>query len=109
MGVGAHQASVPAASLSTLCIVAPRSAFPHLGPTPPARRMKRATIALLVSLIAPHALAAQQGATTVRGVAYDSLHARPLRGALVALGTNRSTISDTLGRFAFDNVPGGDY
>ena len=48
--------------------------------------------------------------TTVRGVAYDSLRARPFAGALVnieALG--RSAFSDSGGAFAFDSIPAGRY
>lgn len=46
----------------------------------------------------------------ITGLAYDSLHTRPLAGALVAIeGTGRSALSDANGRFRFDSVAAGDY
>jgi protocatechuate 3,4-dioxygenase beta subunit len=47
-------------------------------------------------------------AVTVRGVAWDSLHGRPLAGALVAVGT-RTTSADSLGRFTLTEVQPGTY
>ena len=47
---------------------------------------------------------------TVRGVAFDSLHARPLAGAFVSIvGTNLMATSDDKGRFAIDSVRPGTY
>jgi hypothetical protein len=46
--------------------------------------------------------------TTLRGVAYDSLHGRTLASAFVQVrGTASSAISDSLGRFSLSNVPKG--
>lgn len=53
---------------------------------------------------------AQAGpSVTVRGVAYDSLNAVPLRGALLNLGASQTAISDDSGRFRFDGVAPGAY
>jgi len=47
---------------------------------------------------------------TVRGVAYDSLHARPLRGAMVSVdGTSRTAITDDNGAFQLDSIAPGAY
>ena len=44
----------------------------------------------------------------VRGTVVDSLRGRPLAGAAVFVdGTARSTVADSLGRFALDSVPPG--
>ena len=48
-------------------------------------------------------------AVTVQGVAYDSLNAVPLRGALLNLGAVQTAISDDSGRFRFDGVAPGTY
>ena len=45
---------------------------------------------------------------TVRGVAWDSLHSRPLSGALVSVGS-WTTNADSLGRFTLDGVTPGTY
>src|SRR5262245_10785539 len=45
---------------------------------------------------------------TVRGVAYDSLHSRPLGGAFVAIGA-KTTTADAEGRFAIADVPPGNH
>ena len=46
----------------------------------------------------------------VRGVAFDSLRGKPLVEAFVALvGSDISATSDSLGRFAFENVKPGTY
>jgi len=48
--------------------------------------------------------------TTLRGVAYDSLRAAPLRGALITLaGTTRSAVTDARGAFQVEQVPVGRY
>jgi hypothetical protein len=50
------------------------------------------------------------GAQTVavRGLAYDSLHGKPLSGAFIGIaGTNLTAISDSVGRFTFAAVPSG--
>jgi hypothetical protein len=47
---------------------------------------------------------------TVHGVAFDSLHARPLAGAFVSVvGTNFMATSDGKGRFTIDSVRPGTY
>ena len=46
----------------------------------------------------------------LRGVAYDSLHGRPLSGAFVGIaGMSVSAVSDSLGRFIIPNVPRGTH
>jgi hypothetical protein len=46
----------------------------------------------------------------VRGVAYDSLHGRPLAGAFVGIaGTSVSAVSDSAGRFVLLNVSKGTH
>jgi hypothetical protein len=45
---------------------------------------------------------------TVRGVVYDSLHDRPLRGAIVSIGAH-SSVSDSAGRFILDGIAPGTY
>src|SRR5205085_3891167 len=46
----------------------------------------------------------------LRGLAYDSLHGRPLQGAFVGIaGMNVSAISDSMGRFVLPNVPKGTH
>jgi hypothetical protein len=72
----------------------------------------RAVIGFVAGIVAMSSVGAQERAsvTTVRGVAYDSLHARPFAGALVrieALGV--SAISDSGGGFTFDSVPTGRH
>ncbi len=64
---------------------------------------------LFAMLAGVHPLGAQTAGTIVRGVAFDSLRGVALRGALVALGTNRSAITDSAGRFSFDGVPSGAH
>ena len=64
-------------------------------------------IARIGILLLAASLAGAQG-VTVRGVAYDSLHAKPLVGAFVSLAT-RSATSDDKGRFHFDSIAPGQY
>jgi hypothetical protein len=45
---------------------------------------------------------------TVRGIAYDSLHARPLGGAFVTIG-QRGVSTDSAGRFTIEGVAPGSY
>jgi hypothetical protein len=65
--------------------------------------MKRFIGALLIASAA-HA----QSVLTIHGVAYDSLHAKPLAGAFVSLAT-RSATTDDKGRFVFDSIAPGTY
>ena len=58
-------------------------------------------------LVVACSVASGQG-VTVRGVAYDSLHARPLAGAFVAIGT-KGVSADSAGRFTIEGVPPGNY
>jgi carboxypeptidase family protein len=47
---------------------------------------------------------------TVRGIAYDSLHRRPLGGAFVMIvGSSRNATSDARGNFQFDSLTPGVY
>lgn len=57
-----------------------------------------------------------QANTRVSGVVHDSVRSQPLGGALVQLvaadslaNYGQTTLSDSLGRFAFTNVPNGRY
>ena len=45
---------------------------------------------------------------TVRGIAYDSLHGRPLSGAMVSIG-EMLAMSDSAGRFTLSGVAPGTY
>ena len=46
----------------------------------------------------------------VRGVAFDSVHARPLQNAtIIVVGGGRNTTTDSRGRFRFDSVTPGSY
>lgn len=66
--------------------------------------MKRILLAIAVVSTAQ----AQQVA--LRGVAYDSLHGRPLAGAFVGIaGMSVSAVSDSAGRFVLPNVPTGTH
>lgn len=61
-----------------------------------------------VAAVAPLAASAQ--VVTIRGVAWDSLRAEPLVGAMVSVvGTGRSAIADSRGRFQIDSVSPGAY
>ncbi len=47
---------------------------------------------------------------TVHGIAYDSLHGRPLAGAFIMIvGSSRNATSDARGHFQFDSLPTGVY
>jgi len=51
---------------------------------------------------------AVQAQVTVSGTVYDSLHSRPLAGAMVGVvGTSLSAMTDDRGRFTIANVPAG--
>ena len=54
------------------------------------------------------AAAASGQGVTVRGVAYDSLHSRPLAGAFVSIGSRTAT-ADAAGRFTIADVPPGNH
>lgn len=45
----------------------------------------------------------------IRGIAYDSLRARPLVGAVVQLEPGLVALTDGSGAFRFDSLPAGDY
>src|SRR5437868_15327591 len=63
--------------------------------------MKRTLLAVAVASTAHAQLA-------LRGIAYDSLHGRPLAGAFVGIaGMSVSAMSDSAGRFVLMNVPKG--
>lgn len=68
---------------------------------------------LVASIIATCAAAVSlpaQNRVSVSGVAYDSLHSRPLAGAFVSIiGTNLSSSTDSAGRFTIENVAPGTY
>jgi hypothetical protein len=65
--------------------------------------------ALLLVLSAATA-GAQTRTVSVRGLAYDSLHGKPLAGAFVGIaGTSLSAISDEQGRFTFAAVAPGAH
>jgi hypothetical protein len=76
--------------------------------SPRLRQWKCWVLAVLATCICLPAAAQTVG--RVEGVAFDSLSARPLAGALVAVrGTARSTFADAQGRFVFDSLPVGRY
>ena len=64
--------------------------------------LRVASLAMLI----PAALGAQS--VRVTGVTFDSLSGRPLAVAFITLGS-RSTMADSVGRFAFDSVTPGSY
>ncbi len=90
-----------------------------VGMTGSIRTMRnRWILALFACASAPvSAAAAQPGAATgkVRGVAYDSVNARPLGRALIQMvrrddpSRSRRTIADSLGRFAADSLTPGEW
>ena len=61
---------------------------------------------LLVALFAPAVAASQT--VRVTGATFDSLSGRPLAVAFITLGS-RSTLADSIGRFAFESVAPGTY
>src|SRR5438309_157250 len=70
----------------------------------------RVRVAAAIALGGLSTAQAQGRPVRVHGIAFDSLHAKPLPGAFVILaGTNRSTVSDDRGRFVFDSVTPGVY
>src|SRR5205823_3647379 len=81
-------------------------------PRPTERRTRmRRLVMLVATACAPIPLQGRSPSlVTVRGLAYDSLHIRPLTGAFIVLaGTSRSATSDSAGRFAFDSVTPGPH
>src|ERR1043165_8655903 len=63
-----------------------------------------------VTLLAVTAASATAQGVTVNGIAYDSLHAAPLGGALISVvGTALTTTADSLGRFRIGGVAPGNY
>ena len=72
----------------------------------------RAAAAALLIATSASLLVAQQatGSASVRGLVYDSVRARPMGGAQIAIqGTTLSALTDSVGRFHFDSVPPGQY
>jgi hypothetical protein len=66
------------------------------------------TFALLIVAAVP--VAAQPKLVSVRGIAWDSLRAAPLPGAVISVtGTGRTVVSDPRGRFQVDSVPAGTH
>ena len=62
----------------------------------------------ILALLAAASTAGAQ--VPLRGIAYDSLHGRPLSGAFVGIaGMNVSAVSDSLGRFVLPAVPKGTH
>ena len=62
------------------------------------------------ALILIVAASAAGGQGPLRGIAYDSLHGRPLSGAFVGIaGLSVSAMSDSLGRFVLPAVPKGTH
>jgi hypothetical protein len=67
------------------------------------------SVKLVLDVAAEKAVASGPPAT-VFGVAWDSLHASPLAGALIGLsGSTRTTVTDSAGRFRIDSVAPGKY
>jgi hypothetical protein len=67
-------------------------------------------LVLAVMLSAGATCVRGQGATPIRGIAYDSLRARPLAGALVSIeALGRTAISDSSGAFVLDSIPAGRH
>lgn len=72
-------------------------------------RLRSHRAALAATFLAAANVLAQTPVAALRGVAYDSVRARPLPGAFVTLDGGRSTESDSRGRFAFDSVALGEH
>src|SRR4051812_7896466 len=66
------------------------------------------TLCSRLAVLACLSTAALHAQVTVTGTVYDSLHARPLSGAMVGVvGTSLSAMTDDKGRFSIANVPNG--
>ena len=71
---------------------------------------KVAAFACVLLRANPLASQSPSAPVTVRGFAYDSLHARPLRGAMVSVdGTAHTAITDSTGAFQLDSIAPGAY
>ena len=71
---------------------------------PVTKRFHRLLVTALVAAT-PLGLPAQTSRVSVRGIAFDGLRNQPLRDArIVIVGGNRSTTTDSRGRFQFDSV-----
>lgn len=70
------------------------------------RLASKARPLLIAALLAPSVGLAQ--GVRVSGVTFDSLSGRPLAVAFITLGS-KSTLADSIGRFAFDSVTPGTY
>ncbi len=67
--------------------------------------MRRSLVAALVASMAPTLTVAQ----SIRGTVIDSVSGKPVPSARVAVyNTAFQTVADSLGRFAFSDVPAGD-
>lgn len=65
---------------------------------------------LIALLVTAASIAGAQGNVPLRGVAYDSLHGRPLVGAFIGIpGLSATAVSDSLGRFVLPAVPRGTH
>jgi hypothetical protein len=65
------------------------------------------SVALTAVLCLPATLAAQ--AVTIRGIAFDSLHNRPLAAAFVSIeGSDKTAFSDSTGAFVITGVKPGN-
>ncbi|MDP1889700.1 MAG: carboxypeptidase regulatory-like domain-containing protein [Gemmatimonadaceae bacterium] len=75
------------------------------------RFLRPSCFAVLLALAVPVGLLSAQGRTgRIRGVVIDSLLGATLPGAEVRVSRlNRSTWTDSTGRFVFDTVPPGEY
>jgi hypothetical protein len=70
--------------------------------------MKRSTLAILV--IATVIASSQDKSEVISGVVTDRNNGKPLKGVIVTLAKPRlSTVSDSLGRFIFENIPWGRH
>jgi hypothetical protein len=75
----------------------------------PVRLVREVTLCAFV-LATGATTAGGQGATPIRGIAYDSLRSRPLAGALISIEPfGRTAISDSSGAFVLDSIPAGRH
>ena len=82
----------------------------HTATTRTGRFAAVACVAAFLAAPALHPLPAQQPLVTVRGLAYDSLRAEPLGGAVIAVsGAARPTVTDRRGRFEIDSLLPGSH
>lgn len=70
--------------------------------------MQSMRLGTILSALCVFAGSGMTQSVTIRGTVYDSLHSRPLRGALVAIGT-QTAVTDSAGRFSIGGLRSDSY